>query len=98
LSRLFRNNFHVMHRNVFADQKDRLVLVRGSRASRLLRKAVRISVLEKDRRGRPLHVLSPRMRKIFGDFDGHTSIQRSPPRWVAPQCIMRAAEFVRSLK
>jgi len=98
LSQLFRNNFHVMHKAVLADQKGRLVLVKGSRNSRLLRKAVRISVPGKDRRGRPLHELSQKMRKIFGDFDGHTSIQRSPPRRVAPECIMRAAKFVRSLK
>ena len=52
----------------------------------------------KDTKGRPLKVLSPTMQKIFGDFDGHVSIQRSPPRWVMPKFVERAAKFVRSLK
>ena len=39
LAELFGNNFHVRHRAVFQDQKDRLVLVKGSAGSRLLRKA-----------------------------------------------------------
>jgi hypothetical protein len=51
-----------------------------------------------DTRGKPLKVLSPPMRKIFSDFDGHVSIQRSPPRWVRPGFVEIAAEFVRSLK
>ncbi len=98
LNRLFRNNFHVMHEDVFADQRDRLVLVKGGPGSRLLEKAVRISVVGHDRLGRPLHVLSPEMRKVFGSFGGHTSIQRCPPRWVAQERADRAADFVRSLR
>ena len=98
LNRLFRNNFHVMHEGVFADQRDRLVLVKGGQGSRLLGKAVRISVLGHDRLGRPLHELSPEMRKVFGGFGGHTSIQRCPPRWVAQEQVDRAAAFVRSLR
>ena len=43
LTRMFKNNFHVMHRGVFEDQKDRLVLVKGNTNSRLLKKAVKIS-------------------------------------------------------
>jgi hypothetical protein len=38
------------------------------------------------------------MQRIFGNFDGHTGIQRSPPRWVAAEFTERAAGFVRSLK
>lgn len=95
--RTFRSNFHVRHPAVLRDQADRLVLVKGSPNSRLLTKAVKISAPGTDRNGRPLHRLAPGMQKIFGDFGGNTSIQRSPPRWVAPQFVSRAAQFVLSL-
>ena len=98
LTGMFGNNFHVMHGEVFEHQKDRLVLVRGSISSRLLRKAVRISSVGTDRSGRPLHRLSPEMQKVFGDFGGNTSIQRSPPRWVTPEFTRRAAQFVLALR
>jgi hypothetical protein len=98
LARMFRGNFHVMHRAVFEQQKERLVLVKGSPNSRLLRKAFRISWAGMDRNGRPLHRLAPEMQRTFGDFSGKTSIQRSPPRWVAPDFAMRAADFVLSLR
>ncbi len=94
----FRNNFHVMHAGVFKQQKHSLVLVKGGTGSRLLEKAVKISSLGKDKAGHPLYRLSPHMQRIFGNFDGHTGIQRSPPRWVALEYTNRAARFVRSLK
>jgi hypothetical protein len=96
--RPFRNNFHVMHTGVFKQQKHSLVLVKGGTGSRLLEKAVRISSLGKDKAGHALYRLSPQMQRIFGNFDGHTGIQRSPPRWVALEYTNRAARFVRSLK
>ena len=96
LKRLFRANFHVRHRSVFQRDKADLVLVKGSPNSRLLERAVLISSVGRDCRGRPLHVLSPKMRKIFGDFGGKISIQRSPPRWVEARYIEHASEFVRS--
>ncbi len=98
VARMFQNNFHVMHEEVFKDQKDRLVLVKGNANSRLLKKAVRISAMGTDRSGRPLHRLSPKMQLVFGDFGGNTGIQRSPPRWVAPDFIRGSAEFVLSLR
>lgn len=98
LTRMFQNNFHAMHREVFEDQKDRLVLVKGNTNSRLLKRAVRISSVGTDKNGRPLHRLSLEMQGRFGDFDGHTGIQRSPPRWVQSEYITRAATFVRSLR
>ena len=98
LTGMFQNNFHVMHGDVFEDQKDRLVLVKGNANSRLLKKAVRISSVGTDRNGRPLHKLAPEMQKVFGDFDGKTSIQRSPPRWVAPEFIRAAEGFVLALR
>jgi hypothetical protein len=95
---IFKNNFHVMHRDVFEDQKERLVLVKGNSNSRLLTKAVRISLLGKDKSGHPLQRLSPDMQTVFGEFGGNTSIQRSPPRWVAPGFTERAAQFVLALR
>jgi hypothetical protein len=93
----FGGNFHVRHRPVFEDQKDRLILVKGNRRSRLLKKAKRISVFGKNKAGGHIHVLSPEMRHIFGNFNGHVSIHRSPPRFVFPEFVEKAARFVRSL-
>ena len=98
LAELFGNNFHVRHRAVFEDQKDRLVLVKGAAGSRLLLRAKRMSSVGKNRSGGLLHRLSPEMQQVFGDFGGHTSIQRSPPRWVFPEFAERAAEYVRALR
>lgn len=98
ISRYFSKNFHVRHRCVFDDQKHCLVLVKGGPGSRLLKKTVKISTVGKDRAGRPLKVLSPQMREIFGDFDGKVSFQRSPTRWVKPKYVDRVARFIRSLK
>jgi hypothetical protein len=91
------DNFHVRHESVFLDQRDRLVLVKGGSGSRLLTKAVKISVMGRDRAGKPLKVLSPEMQQIFGDFNGKLSFQRSPTRWVAMQHVPGAARFVRGL-
>jgi len=98
LERLFSRNFHVRHRRIFERQRESLVLVKGTAASRLLETPVRISTEGRDRTGKPLKVLSPEMRRIFGDFDGHVSIQRSPPRWVEPNFVAAAASFVRALE
>jgi hypothetical protein len=97
LAALFGANFHVMHPQVFADQRGRLVLVKGTPTSRLLERAVKISEDGKDKSGTRIHVLSQEMRAIFGDFGGKVAIQRSPPRWVASPFVDRAAAFVRSL-
>jgi hypothetical protein len=97
LQNLFGENFHVRHPNIYAEQKNDLVLVKGSSSSRLLNKAVLMSSVGRDRSGRPLKVLSPEMRKIFGSFDGKISFQRSPTRWVALTFVSRAVDFMRSL-
>ena len=76
----FGGNFHLRHRPVFDHQKDRLVLIKGRSGSRFLKTAKRISVQAKNKAGRPIHVLSPEMRRVFGDFGGHIIIHRSPPR------------------
>jgi hypothetical protein len=98
LAGMFGNNFHVIHEEVFDSQKDRLVLVKGNASSRLLKKAVKISSVGKDRTGRSLHRLAPEMQAVFGGFGGNTSIQRSPPRWVAPEFIEHATRFISTLR
>jgi hypothetical protein len=74
-----------------------LVLVKGGCGSRFLTKAVKISVMGRDRAGKPLKVLSREMQQIFGRFDGKLSFQRSPTRWVANEHVPAAACFVRGL-
>ena len=96
-ARACSDNFHVRHESVFLKQRDRLVLVKGGASSRLLTKAVKISVMGQDRAGKPLKVLSSEMQQIFGTFGGKISIQRSPPRWVANEHVSGAARFVRGL-
>jgi hypothetical protein len=91
------NNFHVRHGSVFLAQRDRLVLVKGNSGSRLLTKAVKISVMGQDRSGKPLKILSPETQQIFGDFNGKLSFQRSPTRWVSREHVLGAARFVRAL-
>ncbi len=97
LERLFATNFHVRHPDVFARQRDRLVLVKGTSGSRLLDKAVLISETALDKKGRPLKVILRSMREIFGNFGGKVSIQRSPPRWVAAEYVGAAERFIHSL-
>lgn len=98
LQRLFSANFHVRHPTVFAKQRDSLVLVKGASGSRLLKKAVRISAVSRDKAGRPIKVLAPKMQEVFGGFGGKLSFQRSPTRWVEPAFVKRVADFVRSLE
>jgi hypothetical protein len=95
---LFGENFHVRHTSVYERQKNHLVLIKGSRNSRLLSKAVLISTMGQDRTGKPLKILSPEMRGIFGEFGGKLSFQRSPTRWVDPDFTDQAVQFVRSLE
>ena len=91
-------NFHVRYPTVFQQQKDDLVLVKGGGGSRMFQKAHRISSEGKDRAGKPLKVLSPEMRKVFGDFGGHVSIQRSPPRWVDQAFVDTAVGYLKGLE
>jgi hypothetical protein len=97
LNSAFGRNFHVRYRSVFNEQRDRLVLVKGGKGSRLLKSAHRISSVGTDRTGKSLKVLSPKMRRVFGDFGGHVSIQRSPPRWVDPEFVEKAIDLVTKL-
>lgn len=90
-------NFHVRHKAIYEAQRHRLVLVRGGPDSRLLSRAHCVSTLGQDRTGKPLKVLSAEAQNIFGDFGGHISLQRSPPRWVDASYVQRARDFVMAL-
>jgi hypothetical protein len=94
----FANNFHVRYPSVYKRDKKNLVLVKGGSGSRLFRKALQINSIGKDRAGRPLKVLSPKMQKVFGSFGGNISIQRSPPRWVEPDFVPKAISFLKDLE
>ena len=93
----FAANFHVRNRDVFADQRERLMLVKGGPGSRLLKWAVKISEDGEDKAGSRIHVLSQEMREIFG-MQEHPGIQRSVPRWVEEPYVKRAAVFMRVLR
>lgn len=94
----FGNNFHVRYPTVFERQKDDLVLVKGGPGSRLFRMAHRISSVGTDRAGKPLKVLAPEVREVFGTFGGRSSIRRSPPRWVRPEFVDRAVRYLKGLE
>jgi hypothetical protein len=94
----FGKNFHVRYPSVFQQQEADLVLVKGGPGSHLLRKAHQISAEGRDRAGRPLKVLSPDMRRIFGTFGGRVAIQRSPPRWIDSQFVDNAVCFLKGLE
>ena len=94
----FGKNFYVRYPTVFKQQKDDLMLVKGGTGSRLFQKAHCISAEGKDRAGKPLKVLWPKMQKVFGDFGGHISIQRSPPRWVNTAYVDRAIGYLNDLE
>ncbi len=98
MATFFRKNAHVYDKKRFNHDKETLVLVKGTKKSRLLKKAVLISEIGQDCKGRPLKILSKKMQSVFGNFDGHLSIQRSSPRWVYPAFVERAAQFVRNLR
>ena len=97
LFNLFRNSAVWRPWIAFRALPKHLVLVKGSKGSRLLEKAAKISVYGEDSAGRKLHVLSPAAQEVFGDFEGKISIQRCPPRWVYPEFTGRAVEYILSL-
>jgi hypothetical protein len=94
----FSRNFHVMHRSVFAGQRDKLVLIKGNMRSRLLDKAIKIGERERLNAGSWWQMITPKMAKVFGRFGGIGSLQRSTPRWVESKFVNSAAEFVRGLR
>lgn len=93
----FLDNFHVRHTALFAKQKADLVLVKGGKGSRLLKKAHLLSETITVPGKAPLKKITPAMREVFGDFGGRHSFQRSPTRWVEPAFVATAARYVRAL-
>jgi len=93
----FGRNFHVMHKAVFAGDRDKLVLIKGSTRSRLLTKAAKLGERQRLPTGSWWQLISPEMAKVFSRFGGIGSLQRSTPRWVEPRFIESAANFVRAL-
>ena len=94
----FVANFHVRHRSLFEQQKHALILVKGGKGSRLLKKAHLLSETITLAGKAPLKKITPVMRKVFGEFGGRHSFQRSPTRWVEPEFVQTAASFIRSLE
>jgi Nucleotide modification associated domain 3 len=94
----FAANFHVRHRDLFREQRETLVLVKGSSKSRLYRHAHKIGDAQRRENGSVWQIISPKMVKVFGKFGGIGSLQRSTPRWVEDNLVGRAAEFVRGLR
>lgn len=97
ITELFDANAHIRDSQRLADERQRLVLIKGGGGSRLLSRAVKISSVGKNSVGQGLKVLSSEMQLVFGNFDGRVSIQRSPPRWVDQGHVVAASSFVRSL-
>lgn len=98
LKQEFGKNYHVRYQRAYKREHERLVLVKGGPKSRLLKKATLISDVGNDRTGKPLKVLSQDAQRVFGDFGGKIAIQRSPPRWVAPEHVEKAIRFVTRLR
>ena len=94
LQKSFSRNFHVMHDDVFAGERDKVILIKGSTRSRLLTKATKLGERHRLATGAWWQLISPDMAKVFGRFGGIGSLQRSTPRWVEPKFIESAVKFV----
>jgi hypothetical protein len=98
LRQSFDQNYHVRHRRVFAEQRDRLVLIRGGVGSRLLKKAHLIGETVRRENGTSWQMITARMEATFGKFGGIGSLQRSTPRWVETDRVKTAVRFLESLE
>jgi hypothetical protein len=97
LEREFRHNYHVRHRAIFAEQRERLVLIKGGKGSRLFRKAHLVGKTVQRENGTSWQIITSQMEKVFGRFGGIGSLQRSTPRWVEDKLVSKAEEFVEAL-
>lgn len=93
----FQQNYHVRHPAVFAEQRERLVLIKGGKGSRLFYKAHLIGETVRRDNGTSWQIITPQMEKVFGRFGGIGSLQRSTPRWVEDRLLSDAEKFVESL-
>jgi hypothetical protein len=97
LDREFRHNYHVRHPTVFNVQREKLVLVKGDKTSRLFHRAHLIGETVRREDGSVWQIITPKMEKVFGRFGGIGSLQRSTPRWVEEKLVSKAERFVESL-
>jgi len=99
VQREFSNNFHVRHPDVFSNDREKLVLIKGepSPKSRLFRKAHYLGKKVKRKNGTWWQMITPEMEKVFGTFGGIGSLQRSTPRWVEKKLVSGAEKFLESL-
>lgn len=93
----FEQNFHVRHPDVFADDREKLVLIKGGAGSRLFRKAHLVGEKVLRKNGTWWQFITPEMEKVFGKFGGIGSLQRSTPRWVEANLVNKAEKFLESL-
>lgn len=94
----FQHNYHVRHTHVFAEQKEKLLLIKGGNGSRLFRKAHLLGTTVVRGNGTSWQIITPAMQKVFGLFGGVGSLQRSTPRWVEDNLNATAHAFVESLE
>jgi hypothetical protein len=95
IKRIFANSPHLVKG---AKISDRLILIQGTAASRLLVKAHRLSEYGKDRNGLRIKVLRRGLKKHFGTFTKTNYLQRSPPRWVSPKFSKKAYDYIVTLR
>ncbi len=93
----FRNCHHVALDSNYR-KRERLILVKGARESRLLGKATLLSEYSKDRNGKRIKVLRGVLKHRFGKLSARNYLQRSPPRWVPDAFCRKAYSFVTGLK
>jgi hypothetical protein len=99
----YGKNFHVRHRKIFdrdvsTAKNNGLKLVKGSKNSKLLKKAYPISEWKpfgKD--GKCRFVISKKMQKIFGDFGGKVCIQRNALRYVEEGYVQSVSNWINEL-
>ena len=92
----FGRNYHVRHPDVFADQRKRLVLIKGGRGSRLFQRAHLVGATVRRQNGSSWQLITPQMEKVFGKFGGIGSLQRSTPRWVEEPFATSAEALIES--
>ena len=85
------------HRAIFAEQRERLVLIKGGKGSRLFRNAHLIGETVRRANGTSWQLITPQMERVFGKFGGIGSLQRSTPRWVEDKLVSTAERFLESL-
>lgn len=90
----FSHNFHVMHEKIFQnDIKKKLKLIKGSRNSKFLKKAYRIS----DYLSNGHYYLSEEMKKIFGSLGKKSDLLRSSPREVQKEFVPNVIKWLKTL-